>query len=306
MAINRRYGKGDLCGVSIGKEAMFGVSPEASGMNHAGVVKTYDPGIDYEYDEVVDCGKRTRGKQYISKKDVSPSVSFRLGKDVSLMSWFEFVLGKAASTVDLYQAPDSHTVHLKIGSGDYDTLVGCNVDKLTITSEDLGKAILVTADLFAKNVLVNDEQYANYGKQISQQTPMRAFNKWVCTDASIGTINSGKWTLTIAQNLQKVAGSDGEITLGSGESPYLGVPEVTLEITIPASSRKWDLLREEGKDGLRFSMVLGDVTITLTDCMVGGRGPSRSEDPYDETITLEVTNITVTSNATPRSVDGDA
>lgn len=290
----KRYGKGDLCGLTFGMETNYGVPSDSASMYHGGVVTAYDPDPGIEYDEVVDCGKRTMGKKYISKRDVTASISFRMGKDVSLVDWMEYVLGSGTAT-DLYQTPKSRTVHIKIASGDHDTLLGANVDKFTIASEELGKAVLFTADLFAKDVVENGATYNNYGKTISKQTPVRSFSKWVCTDSSIGTVNSGKWTLTIAQNLQKVAGSNGEITLGSGEEPYLGNPEVTLEITIPASSRKWDLLRLEGRDGLTFTTDLGDAVITLSGCMIGGKGPSRTSDPYDETVTIEATNITVAS-----------
>lgn len=289
----RRYGKGDLCGLSVGEESTYGTASTVT--EHAGVVRSYDVDLGMEFDEVPDCGKRTMGKRYVSRRDVTATVGFRLGKDVSLADWFERTLGwnPGHTACDLTGNPKSSTVHVKIGPGDHDALVGCAVNKLTLSSEDLGKAVLVTAEMLAKDVRENDPSFAAMGKAISQSTPVRSFQMWTCATASIGTVKSGKWTLTVNQNLQRVAGTDGEITLGSGQEPYLGNPEVTLEITLPATSRAWDLLRYEATDGLSFSTEVGDALITLSGCIIGGNGPSRSEDPYDETVTIIASNITV-------------
>lgn len=287
----RRYGKGDLCGITVQNETRYGYGDGEK--THLGVMTglKIEPGITTE--EQVNCGSRLMGTKYLMQRDWTATVDLKVSKSADWIQWFEWCLGTDSdgSVSGLRNTPSGRTVICKVAPGSTDVLRGAYVNELTVTSEKLGAPLRFSASLYAKAVDIDTD---DTGSAIASGTPLRCTQGWHCSNASIGTVTAGDWKLTITQNLEKVPDADAdEVTNANGQEPYLGTPEVKLEINTPARSRDLDRLRASLTQGLTFATQIGGHALTLSGCILGNDGTQRGQDPYNETISVTATDISI-------------
>ena len=290
MAV-RRYGKGDLCGISLQEETSYGVG--SGDRIHGGVMTSLkiDPGITSE--EQPDCGSRLKGTEYITGRDVTAKVDFKISKAASWMDWFKWTLGVDGDgqASGLGNSPSGRTVLFKVAPQSSDKLTGTYVNELVITSDKMGAPLKFSAQLFARSHEVDTD---DLGVALASGTPLRCTQKWGCNNQDIEDVSTGQWTLTITQNLEKVAGADeDEITNASGQEPYLGSPTVTLEITVPARTRAIDKLRETLTTDLVLTTQIGGRSLTISGGTLDTDGTQRSQGSYNETIKITAADISI-------------
>lgn len=287
----RRYGKGDLCGITAQTESAYGTANEDK--THMGVMTglKIDPGITTE--EQPECGSRLMGTQYMVGRDCTAKVDLKISKEAEWLEWFKWALGTdgTGNISGLQNTPTGRTVLFKVAPQSYDRLAGAYINDLTITSDKIGAPLKFSATIYAKEYQENIDAE---GEPLAGGTPLRSTQGWSCNNSGIGTINAGEWTLTITQNLEKVPGADAdEITNESGQEPYMGSPEITLEITTPARTRAIDTLRNTLTTGLIFTTQIGGHAVTVSGGVLESEGTQRARDPYNETITVKATNISI-------------
>lgn len=283
-----RLGKGDLCGIILQNESAYGVEDSTASKVHAGVMSHLEVPDNTTFGEVVVCGSRTGGTPYIDKRDPVGKVRFNVGKNVDWSMWTDWILGGASMAGG---NPSSKRFYGKFADNKAEILEGAMLNSLTISSSELGGKIDFEAEIFARL----HRQSSPPSVAISNQSPLRSRESWTIGGTEI---KSGEWSLKISQDLQKVAGAYGDITLASGEEPYLGdSPEITLEITVPAESwTMYDTRRLEDTVGKYPAvLILGSKKITLTDAYITGDTPARESGQYTDTLVWKAKNITISS-----------
>lgn len=304
MTNNRRFGKGDLYQIEIMDETGYG---NTTGSAIVGGIMTgglkIDPGLTSE--EEVIAGSRRRGKMYLVGRDCTATVDFKIlhnpeaPAEGSFITWLKWLLGTiSAGGSEVFYGfdanPHSRTVHFRVSTYSWDTVKGAYLNRLTVTSEKIGAPLRFSADMFAKEYLP-DNTYSS-AATVSALRPLRCTAQWIANTPmqTIGVVPAKSWKLTFAQNLEKVPGADDDgVTNENGQEPYLGSPELSLEITTSARNRQFDLLRAAYTTDMTFSIRVGGYKLTLKEGVLDSAGTQRSPDPYDETITVHFGTFTI-------------
>ena len=297
MASSRQRTRGDMCSVTIETEDSYGGGvASSSGAVTGGWVRSLTDGDGSETEELPGaCGSRISGGISVISRSCAPSMTVRLPSGSGLLkAWLERVLGGTSPQ----QALPSSAYMVKVGPSEWHIWTGGTVGSLTVTGSELGAPVEVEASITAIEhaissavksgadtaVTVNGKAYKLRPASVPSAPYVRTTAVWSVDGTPVSDMRS--WSLKIDAHLSTVAAmsADGTVALSAGGSATPQESEVTLSLTVPSTGSKW--AAERPASGTHtLALTIDGCTITLTGCVLGGSGPSRTwEGAYDETL----------------------
>ena len=294
--------KGDLCGLTVRTESVYG-EVNASGTSvYAGTTLTLSDGSEKTEEGIEQCGSRVDADTMVISTSTGYNATFNMVRNQDWEDWIERAVGglsgvqRELPSFDTAVRVDPSTVHL---------WTGCRVNTLGISAASVGAKLEFSVSTMArwhtKTPFADSDGTAITMDTVAIPTgiPITFNRPWeYSTDGSqFHRIPAKAFSLSISNNLAADPGiSDDDGTgygLEAGEGSAAQDCTITLDLTITSKDNTWDDLRMALTKGMTFRTVIDGHTVTLTGCSLGLAGPDRSQGQYDETIAVTALNITV-------------
>lgn len=295
----RRLGRGDLGAVTIINEGSYGAPIEdIDSVTAGGRARKFKAQDGTDWAEMEYPASRTRGALFVKGRDVVANLTVAVFDNEQLATWLKWATG---SDNDLngnaaYTEPPSRGLYVQVTEDMVEYLTGCTINKLTIAQGKIGDVLEIEAEIYARS----RELKPSSGLYVvgSGGNPLRIMDYWHSLDYPRGgVLNSGQWTLTVNQNLEKVPGIVGEETSESGQEPYCGMLEVNLSVTVPATMSSLNVARNTGQELNTLSLTVGGYTLGVWQPILQGEGPERTPNPYEDVIEFNGSTLIYTKNA---------
>ena len=311
MAVSRIRTRGDLCGISVAEETVYGQAPTAP-MRYAGIVRTLDDGDSSEYGEMPpECGSRGSTGFFLIGRGSEPSAVLRIQRGASLLKdWIVRAVGSASGvTADI----PSSSLLVKVGPSEWHSWTGAKVDTLSVKGSKLGDAVELDVAFKARHHAVTETYAEASGASFKYSDGSQYLLKPASpVDSAYVTFVKGwrldgeripyqkSWELKVSNSLQSEPGASGTgasaYALSAGEGSTPQASEIRLEVTVTSGGPRWDLMRLSDPGESILSIDIDGIRITLSGCTPDFSGPSRTwEGSYDETIAFKVRDIAVTA-----------
>jgi len=286
--------KGDLCGFTVINETAYGTTGTTK--TFGGVLSSLETPADetIEYDQA--CGSRQWENMVRTMESYGWKAEFTMpsGTASNWTQWFTFALGGLTGTI----ANDisSFSALFRIASNEHMDSIGCKVNSLTMSADAMGAPIKFTVDAMAKKNTFATGQ----GSPVSRPTaaPITYSTLWTRggTDLAVKS-----WSLNITNNLVGDPGIDSSgfgLAAGSGSAPG-GQSDITLDLTISSVDSTFDILKQGNATNDTLVLTMDGYTVTCTGCYLKSDYPTRSQAPYDETLSYIVKSVAIAAVSSP-------
>lgn len=280
--------KGDLCGFTIINETAYGT--KGSTKTFGGVLSSLETPSDetIEYDQA--CGSRQWANMVRTMENYGWKADFTMpsGTASNWTQWFTFALGALNGTIsnDL----DSFSALFRIASNEHMESNGCKVNSLVMSADAMGSPIKFSVDAMAKKNTFATGQ----GSPVTRPStaPITYSTLWTRNGTAIP---AKSWSLNITNSLVGDPGIDSGgygLAAGTGSAPG-GQADITLDLTITSTDSTYDLLKQGNATSDTLVLTMDGYTVTCADCYLKSDYPTRSQAPYDETLSYIVKSVTV-------------
>ena len=292
--------KGDMCGLTIREEKVYGEVDTAGTSEYAGTLQTMTTSDDETTEAQIKCGSIVTEEPYTVSTSTGFSATFNHKRGQKWERWIELANGGldgAKSTSPSFDA------EFRVAADEFHLLTGCRVDSLSIAGQGIGQALLFSVTAVSRwhtmtpfadsdgSPLTMDPAAIPSGAPLTFNFPWE-----YSTDGSrFDRIPAKSFALLIARSLQSEPGlsKEGGYQLEAGGDSVAQDSEIKLELTVTSSGPEWDRLRLALQKGMTFKAVIDGKTVTLSGCSIAPAGPQRTQGTYDETISVTATDMVV-------------
>lgn len=292
--------KGDLCGLSVRAEAVYGTVGSGAS-EYGGHLISMDTGDGAETDALIQCGSRLDGQRYVVSTSCRPNFSVnqvRYNSESNPIRWTKWL----ERCLHLKEAdPPSMTIGFRASSVETHVLTGTTVDSVKIGASQVGGKLQFDVGAISRlhSMIVNGTPYNAQDSGAADMGLVTAPSGIPVTYNSFWTlggnpIRAKSWSLSVSQGLVPDAGvSSASSALEAGSGAYAQDLEIVLELTVASDGPSWDILRLTDADGpFSPTITIDGATVTLTGCSIDPAGPQRSSaGSYDETVRFTAQDI---------------
>lgn len=276
-------------------ESSFGVLPSGQ-LQYGGKLNTQSQTNSFDIETFCEDGSRTVGLRTWGQQESGFSAEVGTYLDSGSYSWIHLLELALGESGDARGDIDSFSALFQAAPDQFYLYRGCKVNNLTLAASGVGRAMMATIDAVAMRGdagSTKEELLTNADAEIPQLNPV-THNKYpeLTMDSGI-TVPAMSYNISIANNLiQKEGIVDGKALKG-GSLIYPGdMLGITLEYTVASTSLMWDRLKMAATDGFDVTHQIGGYVLTFEDCWIPGDDmPSRSQSGYDETLTINASNV---------------
>lgn len=280
--------KGSLAGFTIRPETTYGTMPAVATSDwYGGTLESLDDNSAHTMIEDPGDGVMVYRDAFSSMHEAGFSATFSVVKGTPWNNWIDLVLG---DTTGFKSEVKSFSAEFSVDTSEHLLFKGCKIESLEI-SAPLGEIVKFKVDVLARELTIGTVRgIPKLEKPAGLPVMKTARLKYGAVETRDKTC-----VLSINRGLQREAGVNtaGTIVLASGLDSVPTVAGASLSFTELSYSDAWDKIKLSGGTDKTFTFVLDGKTITCSKCYFNTDDmPSRSQTPYDETISLTVGNVT--------------
>ncbi len=293
--------KGDLCGMTVRDEQEYGKVDTSGQSAYAGTLVSLSINDERETDTIGQCGSMVRAGIIEVARKCDFKAVFNQVRGTGWEKWLIRALGASSGTSrDL----PSFDTSFRVAAGEHHLCTGCVMDTVTMSATNIGSKVELSAQAVCRWHTMTPFEDADGSSitfppvEVPYGLPLTFNSLWqYSTDggSSWTPIKTKGFTLTISRSLQSDPGVSGDgIRLEAGEGSVPQDIKITLDLTITSTGPEWDAKRLAAMtDDFTLKLTLDSKTITLRGCVLGIKGPDRTQASYDETISFDAADMTV-------------
>lgn len=279
--------KGDLSGLTIRPETIYGTTPASAANDwYGGMLTSFKDDTSRDLQEDPGDGTMKFSQVYNGMHTAGFTASFTVPNNKIWVGWLELVMGENAEEF-LNEIP-SFSTEVSVSSDSYFRYVGCKVNTLEIAITS-GEPVVFTVGVFAKTcTFVAGSR--TIPKLVKPAVAPLIGNLNV-TYSYKGTAQKFKSSvLSFGRELQREP-------YGIEASGLDSVPttiDASVAMTETSKTTLFDSDKAAGTKGIAVNVVIDGVTIAFKNCYLPGDDqPTRSQATYDETVTAKAQDVEV-------------
>lgn len=279
------------------KETTYGIVP-AGQLLYGGKLQGLDAINNYDLTAYGSDGSRTTSIVTYGKRESGFKAELGIYRDSGAYSWtdlLELTLGEPSG---IRGDIESFSTLVEASPDQYYLYRGCKVNSLSLAGTGVGAPVMASVDVLS---MICDEPKAtkaelmtNIDASIPALNPVTHNTYPICSLSGGITIPAMSYNITISNNLVQKEGIVNGKALKAGSLMYPGdLLGIQLEYTVPSTSLMWDRLKMSETSDFSVTQAIGGYNVIFGGCwMPGSDLPSRSQTDYDETLTVNASNMT--------------